>query len=149
MSKPLKLSQVATHKFHMCLYMEEIVAGSEAKANPEVIIPPFSEIKNSEYSVIAAKYNIAGNFYPVSSRGRFPADYVQIVSEGSLTYKVEYSIDSINWNDLSTVISGSLSGGTPSVNKSAMLVLPNTPTGMNYKITVTAVTGSYYINLIN
>ena len=149
MSKPVLITQSVGPGLHQPLYQEVTVSATATNADNSIIVLPVStgQIKNYNGKTIAYKYAATGDFYFTSSRGRFQNDYVQVVTEGNLTFYTSMSIDGVNW--VTAGPTGAPTAATATAPVSSLVSFTNSPVGMNYKITVPNCTGNYYINLLN
>lgn len=149
MSKPVNISQSIGPHYFQSLLMEAQVASTALAADAAYVAPASVVYDASGTRVMANKYATAGDFYYFSNRGRHQTDYMQVVSEGNVTFYTKWSIDGVNWATANPGITGAPSGGSTATPASVIVSFPNTPVGMAYKITTSSVSGNYYINVLS
>lgn len=116
------------------------------------------EVKNANGDVAAIKYDKDGIFHYLNSGGRFGTFAFQLVTEGSVDYRIYVSLDGVHWDDKCKAILydyvdedfdiGHLSNGT--VDLPATDVFYYHVIGrLHFKIVVTNVIGEYFINALD
>lgn len=135
------------------MLMQDEISPCGTTADYDIKVPG-EEIKNAVGKVCAIKYDTPGIFHYHNSGGRFATYAIQIVSEGSLKYRVYVSVDGVNWDDkVKTILFdyvdekfnvGVIQGGK--VDKPVTDVFYYHVIGrLHMKIEVTDVKGKYYI----
>ena len=148
MSKPIKIEQSIGPHYFQSLYMENTVSSTAIAAN-NTYINPSTAIYNANNKLMANKYNSTGDFYIDGGHGKPQTNYLQVVTEGYVVFYTKISIDGVNWATATpTGISGAPTGGSTALPVNIILPICGTPAGLGYKISVTDVSGLYYINLL-
>jgi len=117
-----------------------------------------AEIKNANGEIAAIVYDKEGIFHYLNSGGRFSTLAFQIVSEGSLDYRVFVSIDGIHWDDKCKAILydyvddkfnlGHIVGGSKE-NPQTDVFYYHVIGRLHFKLVISNVKGSYFINALD
>ena len=149
MSKPVNITQGVGPHYYSSLLMENTVNATATKADNDDFVAPSSVVKDYNNKIVANKYSTGGNFYFISSHGRPQLNYLQVVSEGALSFYTKMSIDGVNWaTGTPTGISGTCGTGSTASPANTLLSFGQTPVGTHYRITTTVTSGDYYINIL-
>ncbi len=153
---PSRLEDSTYHTHYMKLQQVYITKpGVSADLSKKV---PGKEIFNANKELAAIKYDNDGIFHYLNSGGRFPTFAFQIVSEGSLDYKIFVSIDGVHWDyKCKTILYnyvddgfnlGHITGGTEELPESDVFYY-HVIGRLHFKIVVSNVIGSYFINALD
>lgn len=117
-----------------------------------------TEIKNANGEIAAIVYDTNGVFHYLNSGGRFSHLAFQIVSEGSLDYRLYVSIDGVHWDDKCKAILyeyvddnfnlGHITGGSKEKPKTDVFYY-HVIGRLHFKLDVYNVIGSYFINALD
>lgn len=153
---PSRLEDSTYHTHYMKLQQVYITKpGTPADLSQKI---PGKEVFNANKELAAIKYDNNGIFHYLNSGGRFGSFAFQVVSEGSLDYRIFVSIDGVHWDDKCKAILyeyidsdfklGHITGGTKEIPSSDVFYY-HVIGRLHFKIIVSNVIGEYFINALD
>lgn len=153
---PSRLEDSVYHTHYIKLQQDSLAPiGTKADLSDKI---KGSEIKNSNGEIAAIIYDKDGTFHYLNSGGRFSTLSFQIVSEGSLDYRVFVSIDGVHWDDKIKAILyeyvddnfnlGHIVGGSKE-NPQTDVFYYHVIGRLHFKLVTSNVNGSYFINALD